>query len=97
MKHKTKLQIKAAQIKQQLSHLIDQKYDLIKISQVMNMDIYKVLYYCALIKKAPILGDIDLNYYLNGKYEYQKKRKEEIKKKEEEKPFRPDDYWFNNL
>lgn len=94
---KAKLQAKAEKTKKNISDLIDQKLDVVTISERLDLEINKVLYYCALMKKIPIKGDIDLNWYLNGKAEYSRQKKLKKEEADKKKPFKPDDEWYNTL
>lgn len=91
---RVKLGIKADKIKKEYSELIQQGYNLVDISEMMGIPVMKLLHYSALIKEAPNVGRIDLNWFLNGRYLREQEIQQEREKVEKEKPFRPSDEWW---
>lgn len=94
---KQKLQRQLHQNLKQLSYLIDQNMDLIEICETMQLPLHMVEYYCAKIKKAPGVGDFDLNWYLNGYTLRHRKMEKERQKIAYNKPFQPTNNWFDDL
>lgn len=94
---KQKLQQKMHRNMSQVSYLIDQNMDLLDIARITEQPLHIIIYYCAKMKKAPGLGDFDLNWYLNGYTLRHRKLEEEKKKIAYNRPFKPTDNWFDNL
>lgn len=86
------------QYQKQIKSLIENGFDLFEIQELLGLDNMKrILNYCAEMEMVPIVGEIDLNWYINGFFIYSKQAEKKKQEEDFKKSYKPNFNWFNDL